>query len=183
MKTLLIIALVLMSLVSFPSWGLTMDDLVQRNGIYFEKFTIEPFVGEVSGTESGKFLNGQKVGQWIYYHSNGHPREITYYQKGKKYGVSEWYNEKGQLEGKGNYKDGKEDGLWEINEGQFTGKGKYKDGRRDGLWLRYWDNGQLMDKGELRNGKQNGYWQSYNDDGTVLIAKTGTFRDGLKVTD
>ena len=29
MRTLFIIPLVLMSLVSFPSWGLTMDDLVK----------------------------------------------------------------------------------------------------------------------------------------------------------
>jgi len=30
MRTLFIIPLVLMSLVSFPSWGLTMDDLVDE---------------------------------------------------------------------------------------------------------------------------------------------------------
>ena len=35
MKTLLIIPLVLMSLVSFPNWGLTMDDLVKRDGLWY----------------------------------------------------------------------------------------------------------------------------------------------------
>ena len=33
MKSLFIIPPVLMSLVSFPSWGLSMDDLVQREGL------------------------------------------------------------------------------------------------------------------------------------------------------
>ena len=47
MRTLFIIPLVLMSLVSLPSWGLSMDDLVQREGLYYQKFTDVPFTGEV----------------------------------------------------------------------------------------------------------------------------------------
>ena len=47
MRTLFIIPLVLISLVSLPSWGLSMDDLVQREGLYYQKFTDVPFTGEV----------------------------------------------------------------------------------------------------------------------------------------
>ena len=43
MRTLFIIPLVLMSLMSFPSWGLTIDDLVMRAGLYYEKFTATAF--------------------------------------------------------------------------------------------------------------------------------------------
>ena len=130
MRTLFIIPLVLMSLVSFPSWGLTMDDLVVRAGVYYKKFTTDPFTGAVFGTKSGKFENGKKVGRWVYYYSNGHPKEIVYYQNGKKYGFSEWHNEEGQFTGKGNYKDGKEEGLWKFNDenGQLTLKVKFKNG-------------------------------------------------------
>ena len=71
MRTLFIIPLVLMSLVSFPSWGLTMDDLVIREGIYYKKFTDVPFTGEVMGRRKGKFKNGKKDGLWIIYHTNG----------------------------------------------------------------------------------------------------------------
>ena len=46
MKTLFIMPVVLISLVSFPSWGLTMDDLVSRAGLYHKKFTDIPFTGE-----------------------------------------------------------------------------------------------------------------------------------------
>ena len=49
MRTLFIIPLVLMSLLSLPSWGLTMDDLVEREGIYYKKFTDVPFTGEIDG--------------------------------------------------------------------------------------------------------------------------------------
>ena len=63
MRTLFIIPLVLMSLVSFPSWGLTMDDLVQRDDLYYKKFTDVPFTGEIDeGLERGNFNNGKKDG-------------------------------------------------------------------------------------------------------------------------
>ena len=50
MKTLFIIPLVLMSLVSSPSWGLSMDDLVERDGLYYRKFTDVPFIVEIDDT-------------------------------------------------------------------------------------------------------------------------------------
>ena len=46
---------------------------------------------------------------------------------------------------KGNWKDGKPDGLWESyhENGQLSSKGHYKDGKRDGLWKFYYEDGQL----------------------------------------
>ena len=60
MRTLFIIPLVLMSLVSVPSWGVTIDDLLVRNELYYEKFTNVPFTGEISGVENGNFKKGKK---------------------------------------------------------------------------------------------------------------------------
>lgn len=63
MKKVIIIPLVLMSLVSFPSWGLTMDDLVQREGLYYKKFTDVPFTGVVDkGLYRGLIKEGQMEG-------------------------------------------------------------------------------------------------------------------------
>ena len=49
-----------MFLLSSPSWSetLTMDDLVERDDLYYKKFTNVPFTGEISRIESGKFKNG-----------------------------------------------------------------------------------------------------------------------------
>ena len=50
MKKLTSIILILfLSLLSSPSWSetLTMDDLVERNDLYYKKFTDVPFTGEV----------------------------------------------------------------------------------------------------------------------------------------
>ncbi len=45
MRTLFIIPLILLSLVSFPSWGLTMGDLVERGGLYYNVGILDYNVG------------------------------------------------------------------------------------------------------------------------------------------
>ena len=115
MKTLLTIPLFLLSLISFPSWSETIDDLVKRDGIYYKKFSDAPFNGEVEGREQGKFKNGKREGSWVKYYDNG------------------------QLWFKGDYKNGKEEGPWVAywRNGQLSFKGDYKDGRKEGRWVWY----------------------------------------------
>ena len=114
MRILFIIPLVLMSLVSFPSWGLTLDDLVERGGVFYKKFTDIPFTGELD---------------------------------------------------------------------EKTIRGSFKDGREEGSWVMYWDNGKLMSKGEYKNGRQEGLWKHFKKDGSVWKDHTGTYKNGVKVSD
>ena len=65
-----------------------MDDLVERNDLYYKKFTDVPFTGEVTGQEQGSIKDGKKEGRWVTYWENG------------------------QLDSKGEYKDGKKVGEW-----------------------------------------------------------------------
>ncbi len=113
MRTLFSIPLVLMSLVSFPSWSETIDDLVLREGLWYKKFTDVPFTGDINGRISGRFI----------------------------------------------------------------------DGKFDGQFVHYWENGQLQTKGVYRDGKKEGHWVYFSNDGTVLEAMTGTFKNGVKVSD
>ena len=138
MRTLFIIPLVLMSLVSFPSWGLTMDDLVIRAGFYCEKFTATPFTDEVDeGLYRGSLRNGKREGSWeLYYRS-----------------------------------------------GMLRSKGEFKNDELEGSWESYWDLGQLRMKGDSKNGKREGSWETYKSDGTVDEEGTGTFKNGVKVSD
>ena len=48
-----------------------MDDLVERNDLYYKKFTNVPFTGMISGIQNGNFKNGKKDGEWLHYHQNG----------------------------------------------------------------------------------------------------------------
>ena len=159
MKTLL--TLLFISLLSTPSWSVTIGDLVERDGLYYEKFTDAPFTGEVTGNPQGSYKNGKEEGAWISYHYNG------------------------QLAYKGNFKNGKEEGAWisyHVN-GQLFSKGNYKNGKEEGAWISYHVNGQLFSKGNYKNGKKEGAWVSYNSDGTVDKEYTGTFKDGVKISD
>ena len=146
MRTLFVIPLILMSLVSFPSWGVTMDDLVIRAGLYYEKFTATPFTGEVEGVNKGKFKGGKKEGPW------------------------EFYSYTGQLIYKGNFKNGKKEGPWEFY-------------RANGQLLPVQIKMELWIKGNYENGKKEGSWEGYNKDGTVDEQWTGTYKNGVKVSD
>jgi hypothetical protein len=119
-KTLLTILFI--SLLSSPSWSVTLGDLVKRDGIHYEKFTDVPFTGKVTGQEQGSFKNGKKVGTWVMYFKNG------------------------QLESKGNFKNGKREGTW-INywgNGQLFYKGNFKNDKYHGSWVAFNEDGSAF---------------------------------------
>ena len=101
-----LLAILFVSLLSSPSWseGISFDDLVERDGLTYKKFTNVPFTGEVDeGLKQGSFKNGTQVGPWTHYHLNGQLKS-----KGDKIdGLWVGYNQNGQLQGKGTYKRGK----------------------------------------------------------------------------
>ena len=73
MRTLFIIPLVLISLMPFPSLGLTIDDLFGRDGPFCQKSCKTPVAGEVRGERqtNGFIKNGKKEGFWIIRNSFG----------------------------------------------------------------------------------------------------------------
>ena len=130
MRTLFIIPLVLMSLLSFPSWGLTMDDLVQREGLYYKKFTDVPFTGEVEGQSQGKFKHGKKEGFWIDYYKDGNLFWKGEFRNGKKEGPWVYYLHDGNIHSRGVYQNDRMNGYWEyFLRGKLHGDtGTYKNG-------------------------------------------------------
>jgi len=160
-----ILAPILLLVFLFPALALSeevveWDDLVEREGIYYKKFTTVPFTGKVTGQMlQGQFKNGKEEGSRVWYHDNG------------------------QLFGKGDYKNGKREGPWVTyhDNGQLGRKGTYKDGKKEGPWISYWDNGLLMYKGVYKDWKREGPWVSYNKDGTVNEEHTGTYKNDVKV--
>ena len=118
-------ASLVLALFLFPSiaMGETVkwDDLEERDGLYYKKFTEVPFTGKTTGENQGSFRNGKKDGPWVRYHENG------------------------QLWSKGIYKDGDRDGswVWFHDNGQLLSKGIYKDGERDGPWVSYNEDGTV----------------------------------------
>ena len=60
--------------------GETMDDLVNRDGLYYRNFTDVPFTGKI-----------------VDYHPNGQLRKKETHKDGKKDGLWVFYGENGQL--------------------------------------------------------------------------------------
>ena len=131
-NTLITFVLVLFCLNSSVGWSLDYKDLVQRDGLFYEKFTDVPFTGEITGEEKGSFKNGKKEGFFFKYYKNG------------------------QLWSKGNFKNNKKEGSWVVyfNNGQIFSKGKYKKGKPEGYWIMYNEDGTIVDAmtGMWKNG-------------------------------
>ena len=89
-----------------------MDDLVEREGLYYEKFTDVPFTGKVTGRRQGSFESGKKDGAWVWYHENGQLWFKGNYKNNKKEGGRVIYYKSGQLRLEGNYENGKWEGTW-----------------------------------------------------------------------
>ena len=154
-------------------WSLTMDDLVERNGIYYKKFINVPFTGRINGNEYlgkiethkkvlGLIKNGKKEGTWLTYYSNGNLYLNDKYKNGKLDGICENYWENGNLQM----------------------KIEYKNGKAEGFVIGYWENGDVWEKGHYKNDTKEGYWISFNDlDGSVWKKYTGTYKDGRKISD
>jgi hypothetical protein len=141
--------------------SVSLDDLVERDGLFYKKLRQVPFSGKITGLHQGVLKNGKRDGAWVWYWGNG------------------------QFHTKGNYKNGKQEGAWVKyhSNGQVQFKSTFKNGKRNGAWIRYWRNGQFYSKGKFKNGKQEGAWITYNKDGTVWEEWTGTFKDGKKISD
>ena len=155
MKYLLIISCLLFTSLGW-SKTINSDDLVKKEGLYYEKSIDVPFTGNVTGQQQGKISKGKREGEWIWFYENGLFRYKWNYKYGKEEGEWKMYYESGELWKKGNYKEGNKDGeqlsYWE--NGQLGIKGNYKDGRKDGEQLHYNENGQLESKWNYKDGKK-----------------------------
>ena len=69
-RKLVVLPLILF-LFPMVTLGETMDDLVEREGIYYKQFTNVPFTGNITGTKQGKIKNGKKEGPWVEYSPDG----------------------------------------------------------------------------------------------------------------
>ena len=68
-----------------------------------------------------------------------------------------------------------------YDNGQKLEEGNYKDGKQDGLWTRWQENGQKSRERNYKDGKQDGLETWYYTDGTERFRST--YKDGELVED
>ena len=142
MKTLFLLPILLLSLLSTSCWSLDWGDLsfgsvdrsavIYRDGYFYKRFTDTPFTGKVTGSENGRINNGKRKGEWV------------------------WYYPDGRLHHKGNYKNGKKEGEWFTywTNGKLFRKGSYKNDEKEGEWARNSDNDFYSVIETYKNGKK-----------------------------
>ena len=145
MKHLLIIFSLLLISVTW-SKDVDYNDLVKRDGLYYEKLTNEPYTGKTTGRIQKNYINGKFEGEWLEYHENGQLKIKRNYKDGKLEGESLWYHKNDQLESKGNYKDNEKEGKWlhYRSNGKLWRKYYYKEGKKNGIWTWYDMYGNLV---------------------------------------
>tara|TARA_R110000823_G_scaffold61753_1_gene146954 strand:- start:214 stop:699 length:486 start_codon:yes stop_codon:yes gene_type:complete len=131
LRYLLVLLLFLPALVSAET--VDYSDLIDKNGVFYKKFTNVPFTGRTSGRFQWTYKDGKEHGPFEAYHENGQLQEKQTYKDGKRHGPYEKYvyHENGQLSGKVTFKDDKRHGPteWYYKNGQLEWKGTYKDGK------------------------------------------------------
>ena len=85
----------------------------------------------------------------------------------------------------GHFKRGKKDGTWigYHSNGQLRYKGNWINGQKDGYWKSYFEDGRIGASGKYENGKKRGYWEFYTLGGDFSSQFSGTYKNGVKVSD
>ncbi|MDA9976051.1 hypothetical protein N9F34_04465 [Alphaproteobacteria bacterium] len=131
--------------------GVQFDELVERDGLCYEKFADEPFTGKTVGLRRYAFLNGKKHGPSFRYYENGQLNWKETWKNGKGEGPSVWYFANGMLQKKETFKDGKREGssVAYHEDGLLWWKGTFKDGKREGSWVMFQRDGTIDTNGIL----------------------------------
>jgi len=81
-------------------------DLIEREGLFYKKFSNTPYTGKVTGEEHGSMKKGKREGEYLNYYDNGQLENEGNYKNGEREGEWVWYKD-GQIRTKINYKNGK----------------------------------------------------------------------------
>ena len=165
------------------------EQLVKRQGVFYEINTTTPFTGSTVG-----------------YHKNGQLKSRTNYKNGKYDDLRETYFENGQLQSKSIYKDdeltlsqtftskgiplkdftynnGLKTGVEEVyhENGQLKSRENYKDGKGVGFWESYYEDGELEFKGNYKDGEKDGLWEEYYKNGQLKSKEN--YKDGILINE
>ena len=151
--------------------SLTLSDLDNKDGIYYLKSSSEPFTGKVYGKSKGKFKNGKMDGEWLYFNKKGTLKFKENYKNGIKNVLFEkFYNITGELFTRDYYDNGVWNGPSVVyhRNGKLGAKGNVSNEIQVGMWEFYYDNGVVSGKGYYDLGKMDGIWIQFYYDGQIL---------------
>lgn len=100
-----LIPILLIVFVSCGQEKIELDDLKERKGLYYKKYSEAPYTGKVIGRVQGQIKKGKKQGKWLVFYKNGQLKTIGNYKDGQAHGEWLWHDEIGELTTTHIYKD------------------------------------------------------------------------------
>lgn len=176
--------------------GSIVKEKEKKNNSTFKnvKYTIEGLEQQPKDTLfSGQFVNGEPVGQHIFYDSLNNPVRYVIYdslsrkiEKGeiknyKKSGPVKAYYANGNIKYRGYYLKGLKHGKWIYYFKDTLAKeqeGKFNYARLHGKWIWYYKDGDTLRIENHRNNKRNGLYISYDPYGNIVMR--GYYYNNLK---
>ncbi len=121
----------------------------------------------------GRYVEGKKDGEWIYWHANGVIAKKGSFVNGKLEGPWFYLNEHGRPKFRFHYKDGLRDGeltVFDKDEGKrVVRKVHFKQGKRHGTSIEYYVNGNVMQSSEWADDVEHGKKETFSDKGQRLM--------------
>ena len=160
MKRFVLIALLLTAWVmpaAANDWS--WAGLVERNGVFFKKFSDVPFEGRLKPPNSGVFRRGLPEGKFVLYGDSPHKVAEHSFLNGRKHGESILY--------------------FNVAGRRAWTKWTYKNGTLHGPYVSYDFDGQLNAKGRHKNGRREGPWEFKKDGYGTSLNEYGKMQSGI----
>lgn len=124
----------------------------------------------------GKYIRNRREDLWVYYYDFGGIEQRGDFKKGRPHGKWVWYFDTGAIEREEYYKYGKEEG--DFNEFDINGnivvQGSYINGLKEYNW--FYDFDFHTEKGKYENGERSGEWNYFYKNGNTYFI--GGFTEG-----
>jgi antitoxin component YwqK of YwqJK toxin-antitoxin module len=129
----------------------------------------ESYAPEGNLLEQGEFVQGEKVGEWKYFHANGQLMYTETYQDGKLWHLSPMVTLRGESRPQGTFFEG--EGFRKLlgPNGELVSEGPYQQGKANGLWKAYHPSGALQAQGLMQQGEKQGSWEYFYPNGKIEV--------------
>lgn len=115
------------------------DDLVEREGILYEKFTAVPFSGVVEGKISGVLKDGMWEGTVYFFGEDGNLSIERNYLSGVREGTTTYYTSRGERTLEETFSKGQTTAYKVFSRGVMVENLNFRDTKWHGVQERFWD--------------------------------------------
>lgn len=166
---------ILLLLIPSLSFGqVKLNNLVQRNGLSYEKEATVPFTGKAFVYFPGgdiqtvvEFKDGLPNGEIKTWSKKDVKQVEGFLENGTRTGIWKLYYENGKLKKQLTYQNNIENGeeIFWFENGNVQKKGSYVNGKLNGKYEWYFENGQKQQEGFFTMGKEDSTWNEWYENG------------------